>query len=116
VSVDIVEALAYVAAKDYAALSVCSPTRFSRWSRAGADFAAIASNTPHVVFDELRAASPVELLSIVEATCAQSSAAVMNGLCDRPRCLPCARIFTGTVARRAGVNLVIPAMRQARHS
>ncbi len=37
--------------------------------RAGADFAAIASNTPHIVFDEVNAKSPLPLLSIVEETC-----------------------------------------------
>lgn len=37
--------------------------------RAGADFALIASNTPHIFFDEIKAKSPLPLLSIVEATC-----------------------------------------------
>jgi aspartate racemase len=37
--------------------------------RAGADFAAIASNTPHIVFDEVNKKSPIPLLSIVEETC-----------------------------------------------
>lgn len=37
--------------------------------RAGGDFALIASNTPHIFFDELKARSPIPLLSIVEATC-----------------------------------------------
>lgn len=37
--------------------------------RAGADFAAIASNTPHIVFDEVNKNSPIPLLSIVEETC-----------------------------------------------
>jgi aspartate racemase len=36
--------------------------------RAGADFALLASNTPHIVFDELREACPVPMLSIVEAS------------------------------------------------
>jgi aspartate racemase len=36
---------------------------------AGAEFAAIASNTPHAVFDEVSARSPIPLLSIVEETC-----------------------------------------------
>jgi len=36
---------------------------------AGADFAAIASNTPHIVFDKVNARSPMPLLSIVEETC-----------------------------------------------
>jgi aspartate racemase len=37
--------------------------------KAGAEFAVIASNTPHIVFDELNALSPIPLLSIVEQTC-----------------------------------------------
>jgi aspartate racemase len=39
----------------------------SRLVAAGADFAAIAANTPHVVFAELEARSPIPVLSIVEA-------------------------------------------------
>jgi aspartate racemase len=34
---------------------------------AGADFAFIASNTPHIVFDQVQKASPIPLVSIVEA-------------------------------------------------
>ena len=36
-------------------------------ARAGADFAALAANTPHVVFDRIQARVPIPLLSIVEA-------------------------------------------------
>jgi aspartate racemase len=36
--------------------------------RAGADFAALTANTPHVVFDEVAAKSPIPLISIVEET------------------------------------------------
>ncbi len=35
---------------------------------AGADYAVMASNTPHIVFNEIRAKSPIELISIVEVT------------------------------------------------
>jgi len=38
-----------------------------RLARAGVDFALLASNTPHVIFDELSRRSPIPLLSIVEA-------------------------------------------------
>jgi aspartate racemase len=38
-------------------------------ANAGADFGAIASNTPHLVFDEIRSRSPIPLISIVEAAC-----------------------------------------------
>jgi aspartate racemase len=36
---------------------------------AGAEFAAIGSNTPHIVFDEVRSRSPIPMLSIIEETC-----------------------------------------------
>ena len=35
---------------------------------AGAEFAALSANTPHIVFDRLQKISPIPLLSIVEAT------------------------------------------------
>jgi aspartate racemase len=38
-----------------------------RLAGAGADFGLMASNTPHIVFNELAQASPIPLLSIVEA-------------------------------------------------
>ena len=37
--------------------------------RAGADFAFIAANTPHLVFNEVQRRSAIPLLSIVRATC-----------------------------------------------
>ncbi|MFL5466747.1 MAG: aspartate/glutamate racemase family protein [Gemmatimonadaceae bacterium] len=43
-----------------------------RLAGAAVDFAAMAANTPHVVFDELAAQSPIPLLSIVEACAAEA--------------------------------------------
>jgi aspartate racemase len=39
---------------------------------AGADFAAITANTPHMLFDRINERSPLPLVSIVEATCAEA--------------------------------------------
>jgi aspartate racemase len=36
---------------------------------AGADFAAIASNSPHIVWDLIKDSSPIPLVSIVDAAC-----------------------------------------------
>ena len=38
-------------------------------TRAGADFAFISANTPHLVFDEIQRRSAIPLLSIVRVTC-----------------------------------------------
>jgi len=45
---------------------------FERLEKAGADFAALTANTPHIVFDELRRRVALPLISIVEATCARA--------------------------------------------
>jgi aspartate racemase len=58
-----------LAATDRAGLTAYLVDEVRRLARAGADFALLASNTPHVVFDELARASPVPLVSIVEAAC-----------------------------------------------
>ena len=43
-------------------------------ARAGADLGLLASNTPHIVFDDLQRQSPIPLVSIVEAACEATQA------------------------------------------
>ena len=52
--------------KNFAALFINS---IRLLHRAGADFAAIAANTPHIVFDEILAAAPIPVVGIVDETC-----------------------------------------------
>lgn len=40
---------------------------------AGANVALLAANTPHIVFDELRAQASISLVSIVQAACAEAN-------------------------------------------
>jgi len=40
---------------------------------AGAEFAVIGSNTPHIVFDKVKSKSPIPMLSIVDETCNRAS-------------------------------------------
>jgi aspartate racemase len=40
---------------------------------AGAGFAVIGSNTPHIVFDKVKSRSPIPMLSIVDETCKRAS-------------------------------------------
>src|SRR4051812_25394444 len=49
-------------------------------ARAGADFGIIASNTPHLVFDDVRSATSIPLISIVEATCRSAMGAKLQRL------------------------------------
>jgi aspartate racemase len=43
-----------------------------RLARAGAEVGLLASNTPHLVFDDLSRRSPIPLISIVEAACEEA--------------------------------------------
>jgi aspartate racemase len=67
-SVNLTRALDLVTAGELAALADYLTGEIEKLARAGADFAALSANTPHIVFEDLRRRSPVPLLSIVEAT------------------------------------------------
>ena len=74
-SIDLSRLLRLVEADRLAELADWLLDELGRLSRAGADFAILASNTPHIVFDDLRRRSPLPLLSIVEASAAAATRA-----------------------------------------
>jgi len=47
---------------------------------AGADFALLSANTPHIVFDEVERRATIPLLSIVRATCEEAKASGLKRL------------------------------------
>ena len=57
---------------DRAGLTEYLRSSLERLAGAGVQFAALTANTPHLVFDDLAARSPVPLISIVE-TCAEEA-------------------------------------------
>lgn len=67
-SLNIEEVLALVAKQEWSNLIFLLVAKIKALHRAGADFAVITANTPHIVFDEVQAKSPIPLLSIVTAT------------------------------------------------
>ena len=68
-SIDLQRVLATVGAGQLDALADWMVAELEKLARAGADFAIMASNTPHIVFDEVALKSPIPLISIVEAAC-----------------------------------------------
>ena len=68
-SVDLKQMVEWMTAGNLAAVTDGLAAEFERLQRAGADFAALTANTPHIVFDELQQRSSLPLISIVEATC-----------------------------------------------
>ena len=72
-SANLTELMAILKAGDTGTLADWLVGKVQALHRAGADFAAIGSNTPHVVFDQVAARSPIPLVSIVEATCQKAA-------------------------------------------
>ena len=68
-SIDLQKMLALVEMGAHEELTRYLLEEIHRLARAGADFALLASNTPHLVFDELQRLAPIPLISIVEAAC-----------------------------------------------
>lgn len=79
-----------------------------RLTRAGAEIALIAANTPHLVFDEVQHCSSIPMLSIVQATCQQAGVRGFKrlGLLGTGFTMR-ARFYPETFAR-AGIELVAP--------
>lgn len=65
-TVNMYEMLGYCKAQQYDALTEYLLRGISNLEKAGAEFAVLASNTPHVVFDVLEKRTNIPLLSIVE--------------------------------------------------
>ncbi|MCX7746921.1 MAG: amino acid racemase [Clostridia bacterium] len=67
-SIDMKEMLYYIERKELSSLVNMLMSALKNLSNAGADFAVIASNTPHVVYDAVKELSSIPVLSIVEET------------------------------------------------
>jgi aspartate racemase len=79
-----------------------------RLATAGADFGAFASNTPHIVFDEIQQRSRIPLISIVEATCERAKALGFNRVGLFGTRFTMEGRFYPDVFSRAGITLIVP--------
>jgi aspartate racemase len=87
---------------DYLAASV------SRLARAGVDFVALTANTPHIVFDELAARSPVPLLSIVEVCAEEAKRRGLRRIALLGTRFTMEASFYTDVCARRGITIVTP--------
>jgi aspartate racemase len=107
-SIDMTHMLKLVGAGQTAELTSYLLEAAARLQRAGADFGLIASNTPHLVFDDLRRQSSLPLISIVEA--AAEAARVLGlrrvGLFGTRYTMQAG--FFSDVFARGGIDLFVP--------
>jgi len=107
-SIDLKKLLDLVEAGAYAALTAWLLEEVHRLERAGADFGLLASNTPHLVFDELRLHSPIPLISIVEASCETARSRGLRTLGLLGSRFTMQADFYPKVFSKAGIRLIVP--------
>ena len=68
-SVNLKNMIAWMGANELDRVTDYLVAEFTKLEKAGVDFAALTANTPHIVFDEIKARVNLPLISIVEAAC-----------------------------------------------
>lgn len=71
-SVNVFDILVFCREKRYDDLAEYLLKAIGNLAAAGADFAALSANTPHIVFDQVQKQSPIPLISIVGAACGKA--------------------------------------------
>jgi len=71
-SVNMSEMLGLMRLKKYELVTAYLSEKIENLKQAGAEFAVLSANTPHLLFDQIREKSTIPLISIVEATCQEA--------------------------------------------
>ncbi|MBI3779596.1 MAG: amino acid racemase [candidate division NC10 bacterium] len=108
-SINLNTMLRYVTAHQLRELTAYLLNEVARLGRAGADYGLLASNTPHIVFDDLSRQSPIPLISIVEATGAEASAQGFRTVGLLGTRFTMEGGFYSSVLARSGIEVVTPA-------
>ncbi len=108
-SINMKKMLDLIGANELAAVTDYMLKEVYRLSQAGADFGALASNTPHIVFDALNRRSPIPLISIVETVCETAKAMGMHRVGLFGTRFTMQGSFYPDVFQREGISLATPA-------
>ncbi len=107
-SVDVGRLLRWMGANELNAVTEYLAAEIERLARAGADFGALAANTPHIVFDELSRRSAIPLISIVKATCDETQARGLKRVALLGTSFTMQGRFYADVFSQAGITIVVP--------
>ncbi len=75
---------------------------------AGAEFAVIGSNTPHIVFDKVKSMSPIPMISIVDETCKRASNMKLKKLGLMGTKFTMESDFFQKAFHDAGISIIVP--------
>jgi aspartate racemase len=107
-SIDMRRAVKALEAGDLKALTDYLLAELQKLQRAGADFAIVSANTPHIVFEELEQQSPLPLISIVTATREAAKARGLKRVGLFATSFTVKAGFYSTVFARQGIEIVAP--------
>lgn len=107
-SINMTSMLQLVADRKWGELTAMLTDAVNSLQRAGADLAFIASNTPHVVFEDVKRASPIPLISIVEATRMTAQKLGLKKLCLLGTLFTMQSSFYQTEFDRSGITIIVP--------
>ncbi len=109
-SIDMTHMLALISANKLMDVSAYLRDEILRLTSAGADVGALASNTPHLVFDDIRNGSPIPLISIVEATAQEARRMDLKTLGLFGTKFTMQSAFYSDVFAASGMTIVTPAL------
>ena len=111
-SVNLTQLIEWVSENELEKISEYLILEVEKLAKAGADFGAFASNTPHIVFDEIQRQSRIPLISIVEATCESVQALGLKKVALFGTRFTMQGRFYPEVFSRAGIELVVPELEE----
>jgi aspartate racemase len=111
-SIDMKKMLDLIGANELARLTKYLLEEVQKLAKAGADFGLLASNSPHIVFDELSRESPIPLLSIVEAACVATKKLGLKRVGLLGTRFTVQGRFYPDVFSRAGITLITPGVEE----
>jgi aspartate racemase len=107
-SIDLQKGLSLLGANQLSELTEYIVPEVMRLKGAGAEFGFLAANSPHIVFDDVSRRSPIPLISIVEATCAEAKARSFRKLGLMGTRFTMEGRFYPDVFAREGITLAVP--------
>jgi aspartate racemase len=107
-SVDLSKLVHWVAAGELEPFTDYLAAEIERLARAGAHFAVLAANTPHLVFDELQKRSSIPLISIIESACAAAQTMGLKRVALFGTRFTMQARFYPDALTKAGIAVVVP--------
>lgn len=108
-SIDMKRLIDAFSADDRAGAADYLSAEVARLAGAGADFALLSANTPHIVFDEVERRSTIPLVSIVRATCEEAKAMGLRRLGLFATRFTARAGFYASALASEGMTLALPA-------